>query len=170
MPFSSIVIANAILDIAWNSGSVEITQMKLQRLVLLAHGWHLATTGIPLLDERVKAREYGPVIESIADACKIWGNAPITRRINNPQWELSMMPPPDTLEFLKWIWRNFGYLSAAYLTNLTHAEGAPWRTVYETELTERGYLRKGTNIPEYLIKHYFEQQLKIAQEVPAPYT
>ena len=81
MPYhSSLAIANEFLRRAKDDGR-ELTQMHLQKLVYLAHGWCLAVTGKPLIEEKIQAWDYGPVIKPLYDALKSYGSANIPRLI-----------------------------------------------------------------------------------------
>ena len=57
MPYDAKSIANFFIDRAKESGET-LTQMKLHKLIYYAHGWHLALTGEPLIDEPVQAWNY----------------------------------------------------------------------------------------------------------------
>jgi uncharacterized phage-associated protein len=56
-------IANSILDECEKRG-IRLTPMKLQKLLYLAHGYYVAITGQPLIDEDFEAWKYGPVAPS----------------------------------------------------------------------------------------------------------
>lgn len=70
-------VANYFLDKAREDG-VDLSPMKLQKLIYFAHGWHLAIYGEPLIDESVEAWAWGPVISSIYHDFKKYGRDPIT--------------------------------------------------------------------------------------------
>ena len=59
--YSAIAVANCFLDIA-DAQSRPITPLKIQKLVYIAHGWHLAIYEEPLIVELVEAWKWGPVI------------------------------------------------------------------------------------------------------------
>ena len=60
-PYSAKAIANAFLQRAFNEKKA-IGQLKLQKLVYIAHGYYLALTGgNPLVNEPFEAWDYGPV-------------------------------------------------------------------------------------------------------------
>ena len=52
--------------------------MKMQKLVYLAHGWHLAIHDRPLISENFEAWPYGPVEEDLYHIFKPYRDAPIT--------------------------------------------------------------------------------------------
>src|SRR5947209_3400405 len=79
MPYDAKAIANYFLDLA-EAEAKSLTPMKLQKLVYYAHGWHLALTGRPLLDEEIQAWSFGPVIRSLYNEFREFGAEPITRR------------------------------------------------------------------------------------------
>ncbi|MDP8989584.1 MAG: DUF4065 domain-containing protein [Acidobacteriota bacterium] len=135
--------------------------MKLQKLVYYAHGWNLAISNVPLINECVEAWEYGPVIPSIYHAFKRFGSGDITEKATRPEMidfnTLRFLTPTvedqDTIEFLKAVWDGYGDLSAIQLSNLTHQPGTPWSTIYA-----QNQGRKGVDIPDALIREYFVAQ------------
>jgi hypothetical protein len=60
-------IANHMIAQAEQNG-MPMDQMKLQKLLYFAHGWHLALTGTPLVDEPILAGPNGPLVGSVHDA------------------------------------------------------------------------------------------------------
>ena len=69
---SAKAIANYFLD-----KSIDLTPMKIIKLVYIAHGWHLAITDKPLIEDYVQAWEFGPVIPDLYHEFKKYGNTPI---------------------------------------------------------------------------------------------
>ena len=77
MEYSAKAIANYFLELAAKHGE-KVTPLKIQKLVYIAHGWHLALYEKPLVyDEFAEAWEYGPVFPSIYHEFKHFGGAPI---------------------------------------------------------------------------------------------
>ena len=56
-PYNALVVANYFIDKAKAEG-VSLTPMKLQKLIYMAHGWHLALYDKPLIDEQFQAWDY----------------------------------------------------------------------------------------------------------------
>src|SRR5258708_4614205 len=131
MPFPAKAVANEFLKLAKQDGKT-LTPMQLIKLVYFAHGWHLALTGKPLLDERVEAWKYGPVVPSLYHEFKRYGNEEITDfarkdEVINKDGKLTIGYSPIKLEgegaeyasqLVKKIWEVYGKYSAVQLSNL----------------------------------------------------
>ena len=80
MGYSAFAVANYFLRLGRDSGE-EITPLKIQKLVYIAHGYHLAFTasdnspnGLPLVDDEfAEAWQYGPVFPSLYHHFKRFG-------------------------------------------------------------------------------------------------
>ena len=139
--------------------SRPVTNMKLQKLIYFSHGWHLAYTGEPLIDEFVEAWQYGPVVPSIYHSFKSLGNLPIDkpefiehveRTLNGELTRVELSA--EDVAFLDDIWQSHKDFTGRELSSITHLEGTPWSRVFETHKEF-----KGTDIPNDLIKNYFTQ-------------
>ena len=75
-PFNSKAVANHFLELAKRDGQT-IDPMKIQKLAYYAHGFFLALYDKPLLDDRVEAWKWGPVIPSLYHEFKQYGGGPI---------------------------------------------------------------------------------------------
>jgi uncharacterized phage-associated protein len=73
MTYSPLAIANYFIELAKKKDKF-ITPMKLQKLVYFAHGWCLALSDEPLIDEKIEAWKYGPVVTSLYHEFKRYGN------------------------------------------------------------------------------------------------
>lgn len=133
MPDSSISVANEFLK-HWRVGAAP-AQMKLQKLVYIAHGWHLAIQGTPLIeDEFPQAWDNGPVFRNLWDAIRLNGYslsltepAQVNDRSGNPpQSKLS----PNEHKLIEAVWQRYGRYSARELSDMTHMPGTPWTNAY----------------------------------------
>lgn len=155
MPQSAIAVANFFVIEGQRAGRL-VDPMKLQKLVYFAHGWHLAVRGEPLLDERVEAWPYGPVIPSIYHEVKRHGAAPIDFPIFQYARRGRQAPEvtdPEVRELLQRVWEVYGRYSAVELSRMAHDPDGPWHRTWEGE-AQRGAI-KGVDIPDDEIRDYF---------------
>jgi uncharacterized phage-associated protein len=144
--YPATTIANYFIKKA-SDDEEEITLMKLAKLVYIAHGWYLALFDKPLVSEPVQAWKFGPVIESIYQEFKKFGNEPIDMMAIAQD-----IPDSDdnTRKLLNRVWEVNKKNTAYQLSNWTHKKGSPWDEIW----TKTGGARNQT-IPNDLIKHYF---------------
>ncbi|MCP4660494.1 MAG: SocA family protein [bacterium] len=133
-----------------------VDPMKLQKLIYFAHGWHLAIHGRPLINERVEAWPYGPVVPSIYHRVKAHGAGPIdfpifqsVDGINEPP----QVADPDTLALLDKVWEVYGGCSSVELSRMSHDPDGPWYRTWNDH-AGRGAIR-GVDIPDSEIRRYF---------------
>ncbi|MEM7550076.1 MAG: type II toxin-antitoxin system antitoxin SocA domain-containing protein [Bacteroidota bacterium] len=146
-----LVIANFFIEKGNEIGD-PITQMKIQKLVYIAHGWYLSLTDKPLIRAKVQAWKFGPVIPEIYQALKKYGNDPVPVSITNES-----INDQEIVDFLNIIWDLYGKYSASFLSNLTHQKSSPW------DLTAQRY---GYDVPPNMIidnediKHHYNPIVK----------
>lgn len=134
-PYPATTIANEFLRLAKRDG-VPLTHMKLQKLVYIAHGWHLTfSDGEPLIEERVQAWDYGPVINEMYAAFAKYGKDDIDEQywtFEEQEGRVAMVHPmiddEDGFahEVIRNVWDTYGKFTAYQLSALTHREGTPW--------------------------------------------
>lgn len=162
MPYSAKAIANEFLHLAKNEGR-PVTPMQLLKLVYFAHGWYLALTNDRLIDERIQAWKYGPVIPSVYHEFKSFGNEPIDcfategETVMNGgkigfKWNEPRVPACDQAprDLIRRVWEVYNGYSAIQLSRMTHEPGTPWAETPNREV-------KGTTIDDEKIKDYFVQ-------------
>lgn len=156
--YSSLAIANEFIRRADRDGRVPLTHMQLQKLVYLAHGWHLAFANDPLIEDEIEAWELGPVIRRLYDALKQYGRSRISKLIDwgdDTPFDLDMGGPAleeldeSKQRIIELVWQNYGEFPAFQLSALTHQEGTPWSKHYERN--------KNNTIPNDDIKAHFSE-------------
>ena len=153
--YSSIQIANYFVKKA-KEDEVSITNMKLQKLVYISHGFHLAFFDEPLVVEKVQAWDYGPVIPEIYHGFKEYGSGPIEGYCS--QWFRPDIVDDNSIsQFLNAIWASYGSLGAVDLSALTHQEDSPWSQVYQPGV-------KGSVISNDIIKKHYALKVKNIRE------
>lgn len=150
-----LAVANYFIQKSIDTGG-EITPMKLVKLVYLAHGWHLGLKEVPLISEPVEAWKYGPVVPSLYHEFKRYGNRKIESIELNEDYEI-VVPDGDNEKFLDKIWEVYGKFSGVELSTITHQKGSPWYTIWEEE---NGKNYHGVEIPNDVIKYYYQQKVK----------
>jgi uncharacterized phage-associated protein len=172
MPYPAATIANEFIRLAVKSNR-PLSPMKVQKLVYFAHGWYLALTGNPLINEPVEAWKFGPVIPSLYHALKNYGSNQVTDSLTDGPWEsflgqaghdvhsIDDGPNPQENELakqvVKRIWDVYGGFTAIQLSNLTHNEDAPWMQTPNKD-------KKHTVIDQEKIRDYFSRLLEKNRE------
>ncbi|MBD2384884.1 SocA family protein [Cylindrospermum sp. FACHB-282] len=120
-----------------------ISNLKLQKLLYYAQGFHLALYDKPLFSEPIEAWRYGPVVPEVYHEYKNCGSdaIPIPEDIDFSKFN------EQTVELLNEVYNVYGQFSAWKLRNMTHNED-PW---------------KDTSVGDVIIfqslKKYFKTQL-----------
>ena len=107
----------------------DLSNLKLQKLLYLAHSLFLDEQGVPLVKEDFQAWNHGPVINVLYQECKPFGDGPV-------RWDLIDDGPwskldNDVTDVLERTWDSFGGYSALKLREITHEIG-PWKQTYKT--------------------------------------
>jgi uncharacterized phage-associated protein len=118
---SAIDVANVFLKLSQPEVGDTISNLKLQKLLYYAQGFHLALYNKPLFDDDIKSWDYGPVVENAYHQYKCFGSGPIPVP---EDIDLSMFSE-DQLDLLAEVNEIYGQYSALKLMHLTHSE-QPW--------------------------------------------
>lgn len=103
-----------------------ISNLKLQKLLYYAQGYHLALyDGKALFVEPIEAWNHGPVVPSLYHQYKIYGSGalPPPENFDPSQYSESMK------DFLDEVYKVFGQFSAWKLREMTHEE-SPWKEAF----------------------------------------
>ncbi|MFZ4703068.1 MAG: Panacea domain-containing protein [Candidatus Methylumidiphilus sp.] len=98
-----------------------ISNLKLQKLLYYAKGFHQAIFDEPLFPEKLWAWTYGPVVPDVYHEYKKYGRGPITELEYDPTPKLD----EDQTELLNEVWSVLGQFSAWKLRDMSHNE-KPW--------------------------------------------
>jgi uncharacterized phage-associated protein len=126
-----------------------MSNLKLQKLLYYAQGFHLALYDEPLFPESIEAWTYGPVVPEVYRAYKKYdsGAIPIPEDIDFSQYE------QQSRELLDEVYSVYGQFSAWKLLSLIHEE-EPWKNAREGNLL----------ITHQAMKKHFKTQLVNADE------
>lgn len=156
---NSETVANYFLKKSFDTG-IPLTQMKLLKLVYIAHGWHCGFFGSNLIDDGVEAWKYGPVIPILYRQLKHHGRSTIDSLIRGfgiAGDESNPCPESLTIAVLDEVWRVYSGFTPLQLSNITHQPDTPWDTVWNKN---GGSEHKGAIIPNKLIGEHYKQKLE----------
>lgn len=156
MPGWSTEVASYLVRIIADQGK-GVDQLRLQRLVYIAHGRCLVETGGPLTGDRPEAWKYGPVYRRLANALREFGETDI------PQRWMKVFPDYSGLDrkertILAEVVHVLRELPLSALSAITRGENSPWQHVFADG--------KGLNsdIPHSIIEDQFRTLLWPPQE------
>lgn len=119
----SLEVAN--LMIVRYDGQMEITNLKLNKLVYFAQAVSLRKHGKPLFEDAVQAWDYGPVEPMVYHAFSRFGR----NVIRAPQGSV-----PESVyaaEIVDDVMTSYGKLTAFDLVRLSHRKGSAWAMAYQ---------------------------------------
>jgi uncharacterized phage-associated protein len=132
MAYTPIQIANGFLERGFGE-SVIVDHMKIQKLLFFAHGYYLARTDNPLIDENFQAWTFGPVVPSVYQRLKNFGARPITEFAQSYDahfraWVPAVAPESDDVfeRVRQFVWEQYGRRPSTELSKLTHHAGGAW--------------------------------------------
>ena len=114
-----------------------VTNMRLQKLLYFAQGWHLARYGKPLFSAPLEAWTWGPVVPAVYHAYK-----------SNGKQGLTCDPPrpdaftPEEYDLLLDVAREYDNYSTAALVNMSHEANAPWANTEKAHRIDNGEIEK----------------------------
>ena len=118
-------VANYFLTLDDEEVGELISNLKLQKLVYYAQGFHLAMMDEPLFADSIEAWAHGPVVPALYHEYKVHGSGviPVPSDFD-----------PDTIDqetrsLLNEVYNVFGQFSGWKLRNMTHEE-PPWKKAY----------------------------------------
>ena len=126
-------IVNNVLFRAFDE-NIDVTPMKIQKLVYFIYRDYLKNTGKKLFLEEFEAWKYGPVVPNIYYAFKHLGANSIRSYIKEPDGKTVLIADegnaPELKSVIDTVWSNCKSYSGIYLSSLTHMEGGAWRKAW----------------------------------------
>ncbi|OUR62765.1 hypothetical protein A9Q74_03580 [Colwellia sp. 39_35_sub15_T18] len=168
MSYESSQIANYFIDKA-HSENINMSTLKLMKIVYIAHGWGLAVLSKNILGgEHVEAWQHGPVIPSLYHSFKKFGSNPIKEYATEFKFN-DLDDDPDNFSFdtiipkvedsdtnlkqvLDFVWSVYKQYTGFDLVNMTHQAGTPWSDSFKAG--ERHVV-----IENHKIETFYKQQV-----------
>jgi len=146
-------VANSFLQRDFSDGVATITPMKIQKLVYMMHGWHLAITGEPAITGEFEAWPYGPVEDELYHLFKQFRSKAIKNYATTWVGDTpkAFVVSDDKTEFhsiFDKVVSKYMPMTALQLSSLTHQPGTPWSQVRGTG---------GGKIPNEMIEQHFRE-------------
>ncbi len=135
--------------VAWaDDEEADLSNLKLQKLLYYAQGWHLGLRSRPLFSDEIQAWSHGPVVPSVYHQFKDCGSSDI-RLVNVGHFSWDEVDS-ETAQFLVTVWNTYGEYGAWRLRNMTHAE-PPWRDHFHED-------SRFIQIPNDELEKYFKSR------------
>lgn len=138
-----------------------LTQLRLNKLVYLAHGWCLAAYHSSFLNEnydQVEAWQYGPVIPSVYHAFKHNGKNIVTEPVGflkgeseAAEYVIPVIADPQIVRALQFVWKRYSAYSTSDIITALHRDDTPWKYAYKED--------KHEIIPDWATELYYKEYL-----------
>jgi uncharacterized phage-associated protein len=120
-------IAKYFVSLVDEEAGDSISNLKLQKLLYYAQGFHLAFFDEPLFQEAIKAWAHGPVVPQVYHEYKECGSGSIpVQPVDLDKY------PKQTREILDEVYSVYGQFTASKLRDLSHSE-QPWMSTPQSE-------------------------------------
>ena len=135
------------------SEHVELTPLKLQKILYYIQGWYLAFKDKPVFDEDILAWKYGPVVSDVYYQFSYLGATDIATSDYVPDSPCTLEGSDKTL--IDAIWDKYKQYSPTELVTMTHLS-RPWKEVHSDPNNEIIYTD--------LMRDYFKQYIPDARD------
>lgn len=149
-PYTSLAVANALLEIAERVDNKRLTNLVLQKLVYFAHGWYLGLAHTPLVCETCQSWRYGPVFQYLYEALRKYGAGEVTEEIETFD---KVEKDSEDYQFLERLYDQYGGCSAGELIAITHNPGSPWEQMGAGKIPYK-------EIPNSIIEEFYSKLAK----------
>ncbi|PUZ27553.1 Uncharacterized phage-associated protein [Chitinophaga costaii] len=133
-----------------------ISQLKLQKMVYFAQGYHLSQFGKPLIIEDIEAWKFGPVVPDIYIQYSVFGPNPIVETDilaydDNLRNKLKTLDE-QARQAIEYTWEATRDVSARRLSEWTHEPDSPWQKYYYNDNGGRRKVIDNHDIQEFFKK------------------
>jgi uncharacterized phage-associated protein len=134
---------------------LELSNLKLQKLLYYSQGYYLSMYGEPMFEDSIEAWKYGPVVPGVYRSFKSFGHLDI-KTPNAEHYDYTALENRKQ-SVIAYVWKTLGEMTAGSLVDKTHSE-LPWlRTwlndgdkIISNDLLEAFFNRNvSDNIPIY---------------------
>ncbi|WP_368164006.1 Panacea domain-containing protein [Aeromonas sp. R6-2] len=149
---SAIDTAYRMLQLAKEKG-IELSNLQLQKLVYIAHGYLLGWKGHSLIKEPIQAWRYGPVIQDVYHHFKENGRNKVpTEGID--ALEFDPIFTPDEITCLNGVLDLYASRTPESLITITHQKDTPWDEIWNNRGGKLSYFAE---IPNKVIQNHYRK-------------
>ena len=159
--YNSLEVAWKMLQIAKRKG-LSLSNLQLQKLVYIAHGYMLGWQNKALISDNVEAWNYGPVISSVYHGFKHFGDSKIEVDPNVDNIKTNLDSDGLAIQVIDGVLNLYGHLDAMHLVNLTHQPDTPWYITWNEMGGNRYY---SFPIDNEIIKNHYRKVIVNPQSV-----
>jgi uncharacterized phage-associated protein len=134
---AAIDIAKKIISLSNPEIGDIMSNLKLQKLLYYAQGFHLAMYDAPIFAEDIRAWQYGPVVPEVYSEFKKFGSGSIDVLSLVGAVELDERENSLIID----VWNVYGQYSAFRLMEFTHEE-PPWKSTPLNQVISHDKLRE----------------------------
>lgn len=128
MAYSPTMVSNNILTRAF-AEKIDVTPMKLQKLLYFIASEYAKRTGKPLLATSFQVWQYGPVVRSVFDEFRPFSKSAIKqygKDSTGRAYQVDLATDPDLQHVIEQVWNGAKYMNAVTLSRITHEPGSGW--------------------------------------------
>jgi uncharacterized phage-associated protein len=130
---TAVVVANNFILRALKE-NIELTPMKLQKLIYFLYKNYLKTTDERLFTELFEVWQYGPVLTSVYDEFKCFGSKSIDRFARDSMGDVYTVSEVEPFkQCFEITWNTYKNYDAWTLSMLTHKTGSAWKKAYDAK-------------------------------------
>lgn len=108
----------------------SLTNLELQKLIYLAHMFHLGEHGEPLIKERFEAWDYGPVQPDLYHHIKVYGSSKVKSMFHRGN---NIDDDRTEATILDKVCKQLSSKSASWLVAVTHWQDGAWAKHYNSK-------------------------------------
>lgn len=104
----------------------SISNLEMQKLLYIAHMFHLGRAGEPLISDRFEAWDYGPVQPSLYHKAKIYGSSHVGKIFRSA----ADLEPGSELDLINETVNELSHSASGRLVAITHWSEGAWAKHY----------------------------------------
>lgn len=122
MPVESLRAAKRLCELSgWT-----VSNLKINKLLYIAHMFHLGRGRGPLVSDSFEAWDYGPVLPNVYHQAKAFGSGPVRNVFNR----VHDIPSGTEADILREAYESLRNARPGHLVNITHWEHGAWAKNY----------------------------------------